>query len=466
MQRRARLQRRNKLFRLGNWLLLAGEGAVIGAGAGAVVGAFRLVLDGAFPFLLNFFASAKEHWWVPALWGLVLIGSARLLGGLVWAVPLISGSGIPQTGLVVKGRLHLSRMDWLRVLAAKFTACGLSSLSGLSLGRGGPCIQMGAAVASLTGALWEHISFAGHAHIAAGAAAGMSAAFGAPLAGLIFIFEEMKNRFTRGGFALTLAAVFSAHAVVSLVFGFGPVFPFQDFQEPHWSRLWTALLFGVILGGLGALYNRALLWIKDSEASHSPLPQRWRILPPLALAWVLAFLCPLALGGGDRLVYFLGAGADELGLPLLLGLCLLKALFSLVSCTGNAPGGILMPILCIGAALGAVAARILLEADLASANTAGSFVVFGMAGFFSAAMRTPLTGIALALEMTGAVSCLPGALVVGLAANSTAAALKCPPLCDSLRAAIVVSRPRLAVRTNSKPDQGQRHKAVEESCRH
>ena len=461
-----RRHRRNRLFRLGNWLLLAGEGAVIGAGTGVVAGAFRLVLDYAFPLLLNLFASAREHWWVPALWGLVLVGAARLLGGLVRAVPLISGSGIPQTELVVRGKLHLSRMDWLRVLLAKFAGCSLSSLSGLSLGRGGPCIQMGAAVASLTGALWEHISFTGHAHITAGAAAGLSAAFGAPLAGLLFVFEEMKSRFTRGGFALTLTAAFSAQAVVSLVFGFGPVFPFQDFQEPGWSRLWMVLLFGVLLGWLGALYNRALLRVKDSEARRSPLPQRWRILPPLALAWALAFLCPLALSGGEHLVRCLGAGADGLALPFLLGLCVTQTIFSLISNTGHAPGGILMPILSVGATLGAVAARILLEADLAAAETAGSFVIFGMIGFFSAVLRAPLTGIALGLEMTGAANCLPGALAAGLAANLTAAALKCPSVCDSLRAAIVVSRPRRASAASSQPDQGQGHKTVEKSGRH
>ena len=437
-----RLHRRKKLFRLGNWLLLAGEGAVIGLCAGVVVSAFRLVHDLAFPHLLDWFATARVHWWVIPLWGLVLTGAARLLGGLVRAVPLISGSGIPQTELVVAGTLHLSRLDWLRVLAAKFTGCSISSLSGLSLGREGPCIQMGAAVASLTGAVWEHIGFAGHAHIAAGAAAGMAAAFGAPWAGLLFVFEEMKSRFTRGGFALTLAATLSAQAVTKHVFGFGLIFPFQDFQEPDWSRLWIVALFGLFLGGLGALYNRALLWFKDTEARRSPLPQRWRILPQLAAAGVLAFACPLVLGGGDHLVHYLGVNAGGLALSVLLGLCALKVLFSLVSYAGNVPGGILMPMLCIGAVLGGLAARILLEAGMAPPDTAGAFVVFGMIGFFTAVVRAPLTGIVLVLEMTGATACLPGALVVGFVASYTATVLRCPPVYDSLRAAIVVSRPR------------------------
>lgn len=446
-----RLHRRKKLFRLGNWLLLAGEGAVIGVCAGMVISAFRLVQDLAFPHLLDWFATAGERWWIVPLWGLVLVGAAWLLGGLVRAVPLISGSGIPQTELVVAGRLHLSRLDWLHVLAAKFMGCSISSLSGLSLGREGPCIQMGAAVASLTGAMWEHVGFVGHAHIAAGAAAGMTAAFGAPWAGLLFVFEEMKSRFTRGGFALTLAATLSAQAVTKHAFGFGLIFPFQNFQEPDWSRLWLVALFGLSLGGLGALYNRALLWFKNAEARRSPLPQRWRILPQTAAAGVLAFACPLVLGGGDHLVHYLGVNAGGLALSTLLGLCALKALFSLVSYTGNVPGGILMPMLCIGAVLGGLAARILLDAHMTPPTTAGAFVVFGMIGFFSAVVRAPLTGIVLVLEMTGATACLPGALITGLVASYTATLLRCPPVYDSLRAAIVVSRPKPAPGATSRP---------------
>lgn len=434
-------RRRKKLFRLGNWLLFLSEGAAIGLCVGVTISAFRLVHDWGFPLLLEWFASAGEHWWVVPLWGLALVAVARVLGGLVRAVPLISGSGIPQTELVVTGRLHLSRLDWLKVLGAKFTGSTLSSMGGLSLGREGPCIQMGAAVASLVSALWEHFSFAGHAHVAAGAAAGMAAAFGAPWAGLLFVFEEMNSRFTRGGFLLTLAAAMSAQAVAQYGFGFGQIFPFQDFREPDWTRIWTVAALGVLLGGLGVAYNKALLLIKNGEARFSPLPQRWRILPQLMAAWILAFAYPMVLGGGDSLVHTLGTGAGSFALTALLGLCCLKVLFSLFSYTGNVPGGILMPMLCIGAILGGLAGQGLLSLGVIPPDRTGSFVVFGMIGFFTAMVRAPLTGIALVLEMTGSIACLPGALIVGFLASYTATALKCPPIYDSLRAAIIVSRP-------------------------
>lgn len=438
-----RHHRRKKLFRLGNWLLFLSQGVAIGLCVGVVISAFRLAHDRAFPLLLQWFASANVHWWVVPLWGLILVAVARALGGLVRAVPLVSGSGIPQTELVVMGRLHLSRLDWLKVLAAKFTGSTLSSMGGLSLGREGPCIQMGAAVASLVSALWERFCFAGHAHIAAGAAAGMAAAFGAPWAGLFFVFEEMKSRFTRGGFLLTLAATLSAQAMTKYVFGFGQIFPFQDFREPDWTRIWTVAVLGVLLGGLGVVYNKALLLIKNGEARWSPLPQRWRILPQLTAAWVLAFAYPGVLGGGDNLVHMLGSGAGTFALSALLVLCVVKVLFSLFSYTGNVPGGILMPMLCIGAILGGLAGQGMLGLGLIGPDMAGSFVLFGMIGFFAAMVRAPLTGIALVLEMTGALACLPGALVVGFLASYTATALKCPPIYDSLRAAIVVSRPNV-----------------------
>ena len=100
-------------------------------------------------------------------------------------------------------------------------------------------------------------------------------------------------------------------------------------------------------------------------------------------------------------------------------------------------------MLCIGAILGGLAGQGMLGLGLIGPDMAGSFVLFGMIGFFAAMVRAPLTGIALVLEMTGALACLPGALVVGFLASYTATALKCPPIYDSLRAAIVVSRPNV-----------------------
>ena len=192
----------------------------------------------------------------------------------------------------------------------------------------------------------------------------------------------------------------------------------------------------------GVFYNKALLGTKNFEAAHTPLSQNWRILPPMLVAFVLALTCPAVLGGGEDLAGSLirfAADPSAVLLSLLL-LAALKIAFSLLSYTGNVPGGILMPMLCIGALLGALCGQAALGAGLVDETSWQSFIIYGMAGFFVSMVRVPLTGIALVTEMSGALCCLPGAFVVAFIASWTADALRCPPVYDSLRAAIVVSR--------------------------
>ena len=157
---------------------------------------------------------------------------------------------------------------------------------------------------------------------------------------------------------------------------------------------------------------------------------------------MLAFVFPCVLGGGEHLVKelseLIGSPLSLLKFLLLLGL--IKISFALFSYTGNVPGGILMPMLCIGAVLGALSGQALLAAGLISAEHWQTFIVYGMVGFFVSMVRVPLTGTALVLEMSGAMYCLPGAVIVALLSFWTANAMKCPPVYDSLRAAIVVSR--------------------------
>ncbi len=436
------LHRHNHWTLRANRVLLALEGIIIGLGCACVICSFRLARDHAAPVIFTWLSGWKEHWWTAPLWLLILVAAARFLGWLVGKVPLISGSGIPQTELIVRGRLHVSRKDWLRVLPAKFVGCLVSTLGGLSLGREGPCIQMGAATAALLTGHWERFSFSGHIHIAAGAAAGMTAAFGSPVAGVLFVFEEMKSRFTWGGLIAVGFSAAAAALATRYIFGFGLIFPFREIHSLPLSSLWLIPVTGVAMGAAGVLYNKALLGTKNAEALHTPLPQTWRILPPMLAAFVLAFACPSVLGGGEDLVTgLIRFAADPAAvLPVLLLLAALKIVFSLFSYTGNVPGGILMPMLCIGALLGALCGQAFSAAGFIAPEYWTTFLIYGMVGFFVSMVRVPLTGTALVMEMSGAVSCLPGALVVAFIASWTADALRCPPVYDSLRAAIVVSR--------------------------
>lgn len=162
----------------------------------------------------------------------------------------------------------------------------------------------------------------------------------------------------------------------------------------------------------------------------------------MMVAFILALFFPAVLGGGEHLVTYLStlSGSPLDLLKYLLILSCIKISFALFSYTGNVPGGILMPMLCIGAVLGALCGQTALALDLIRPEQWQSFIVFGMVGFFVSMVRVPLTGTALVMEMSGALFCLPGAAVIALTACWTANILRCPPVYDSLRAAIIVSR--------------------------
>lgn len=415
------------------------EGVAVGLSAGLVVGGFRRAHDAVFTQLPVWFGEAREHWWIVPLWFAVLVVVAWILGRLTRAVPLIPGSGIPQIELSLAGRLPVPPAVWPRVLAAKFAGSWLSVTAGLSLGREGPSIQMGGALGVLIGRLRGETRLRNNPALVAGAAAGLAAAFGAPAAGMLFAFEEMKSRRSAVNIVTALAAAFAAQMVCVHGFGLGKLFPFADFRPPILTEAWTLLPLGVLLGGLGVAYNKGLLSLKDAEAAHSPLPRGWRTLPPLLAAGALAFMYPQVLGGGDGLIVALGRNSHTV--TALVWLFLIKAGFSLFSYTGGTPGGLLMPMLCQGALLGDLAGRILTAAGLVSTDTAAGFILFGMAGYFAAAVRAPLTGLFLVIEMSGADLCLPGALAVALIANTTANRLRCPPIYDSLKERIKTPKP-------------------------
>lgn len=282
---------------LGTWRLLA-QALTTGAVAGGVIGAFRLIYD----VLLECSASLLRS---AAMTG---IGAACLAGGLlglgllahvlVRHEPLISGSGIPQVELMVMGRLP--PMRWTRVLWCKFVGTLAALWAGLSVGREGPSIQMGAAVGMGVGRLFhdgggERLP----RHLIGGAVAGLTAAFGAPLAGLCFAFEEMRAPLTPPLVIFVAVAAATAWLVVSLCFGFGLVFPFAAIPWLEGARIGLVVPVGLFTALLGAAYNRSLLGLTAWEDSLRGLPAVVRSLFPFALSGVLLCVFP-AIVGGDR----------------------------------------------------------------------------------------------------------------------------------------------------------------------
>jgi CIC family chloride channel protein len=371
-----------------------------GLGVGAVGAAFRTLLEALAAHRVSFFGMLSTipflGWLGPMLVvGVALLAAAELARRFA---PETGGSGIQE----IEGALGgLRPVRWLRVLPVKFLGGVLALGSGAVLGREGPTVHMGGAVGSMVGDGFRLPEDERHALLAAGAAAGLSAAFNAPLSGILFVVEEMRRRF-RYSFAsmdAVLLAAATADLVVRVITGPAPVIPMPVFAEGDLGMLWIFPLFGAFFGGFGVAFNRLLL---ASLARIDRLRVPARRLAPLAIGLVLGallHLLPDAAGGGYRAIA--DALAGRLAGSLLLILFVVRFVATVGSYSAGAPGGIFAPMMALGTLFGMWFGTSLGSLTPGVLPQPGAFAVAGMAAFFAATVRAPLTGLALAVELTG-----------------------------------------------------------------
>lgn len=261
-----------------------------------------------------------------------------------------------------------------------------------------------------------------------GASAGLAAAFNAPLAGVLFALEEIHKNFSAEVLLSTMASAITADFISRNVFGLSPVFSFNVPGMLPLNQYGHVILLGVLLGALGVMYN---VCIDKSQKLYQKIrPRVLRILLPFLCAGVLGFVFPRVLGGGHELAAEVSTGKFTVGFLCLLFLA--KFLFSMVSFGSGAPGGIFLPLLVLGAMAGGVyygtAGRLMGAPDGLLSN----FIILGMAGYFSAIVRAPITGIVLISEMTGSFSHLLTLAIVSLFAYLIPDLAKCRPIYDQL----------------------------------
>ena len=409
-----------------------------GGVTGAVIGFFRVAYDHINAAVVRLVSQHDLYDPVVAAWifgGLAVLALLALLA--LRLEPLVSGSGIPQVELMVRGQM---RMNWPRVLLCKFGGTLVSLSGGLSVGREGPCIMMGAAVGAGVGHLWGERSDQNlPRYLVGGSVAGLAAAFGAPMAGMFFAFEEMKTILSAPMLLFTGVCAFAAWFMVQVVFGFGLVFPFAGQPYILWTQWWIIPAAGLAMGILGAFYNLILLRLTH-WADHSPLmPHPLRVLLPFMLAGALLYLYPQVLVGFGINTLRL----ESLPLPLLglFGLLAVKMAFSWISFASGVSGGLLMPVLLMGSIGGACMASGLHSAGVISPEQTATVLTLGMTGLFAASVRAPLTGAFLLLEMTGSFHNTPTVVLTAYIAAFTANALHSEPVYDSLRARCLDLRP-------------------------
>ena len=388
------------------------EGNLIGVLTGLVIAAFRYLLvlsEEGLPRLYAWLAEASPVYTV--LWCAVLMGVGYVLYRIVRHEPMTSGSGIPQIEGILAGEMQ---MNWARVLVWKLTGAVLGIGAGLSLGREGPSVQLGACLGQGTSRLARRAPGEDRYLLTAGAGAGLAAAFNAPLAGVIFCLEELTKDFSPLVLMGAVSACVTATTVTQEFFGLAPVFHMGEVPVVVTGSFFVPLvLLGLFVGCVSLAFNRSLVFSLDAFA-HARLPMWAKPMVPLLLSVVCGFFLPQVLGGGSPLVDSLVVA--DYGLAMLCVLFVAKFLFLMVCFGSGVPGGIFLPMLVLGALAGAIFAKLGVLAGVIPTELAVDCMVFGMAAYFSCVVKSPITGTVLIMEMTGSFAHMLPLVLVSMTA--------------------------------------------------
>ena len=405
------------------WLSLVGVGVLTGLFAGLTVSAYTAAVE----FLGE--KSARIYGWLrenPAWIALLPLAlAAGFFGvlGITRLSPMSRGSGIPQTEGAARGVL---RFKWLRTLLGTAFGSLIAIFCGLAVGSEGPSLQIGACCGKGTAKLLRRRRYEQRYQMTGGACAGLATAFNAPLSGLVFAFEDAHRRFSPDLFAVSFSAVITAVGCRVLLIGGEVCFPGFQMAGLSWGSVGLAAAVGLLSGAGGLLFCRALLWYRGAGKSL-----RWL---KLALPFALAGLCGLFLiegtGTGKELVMSLSAG--ELAAGFLALVLVVRFVLAVLAAGAGVPGGLLIPMLALGACFGGLLARLLQPLGL-SPELMQTCLVLGMTGFFAASVRTPITAVLLPLELTGCFSSALLPLILCAAIAYLLAGLtNTPPLYEAL----------------------------------
>jgi len=410
---------------------LAVVSGIAGAGTGLICGLFRRALGTVDRFRIS----------LPVVWhGEPLLGCSLLIAGAAvaaafsaWLVRRFSehaiGSGIPHVEAVINGELPPAPFILLPV---KFIGGLLAIGAGFALGREGPSVQMGATLAHLLGKTLGRNAADCRSLLAAGAGAGLAAAFNAPFAGAAFVLEELTRKFDTREAIAALGASSSAIVVVRLFTGPASDFIVTNLPYPELGDNLLCIGLGVIAGLLGVVYNRVLFGALAIADRLAGWPVEVRAAMVGAAVGALAWFAPGLVGGGDTLTQRTLDGSEALA--LLPFIYLLRLFLGAVSYAAGTPGGLFAPLLVLGAQMGFIFGGLVNPGMTDPTSHAVAFAVVGMAALFTAVVRSPLTGMILVTEMTESSQLLLPMLAACFSAMAVATMLREPPIYDALKA--------------------------------
>ena len=393
-------------------LPISGLAMVIGVIASYVaLGLLRLI--GLFTNLFYFHrvgsalvSPAGNHlgWWavlVPVAGGLVIGLMAR------YGSERIRGHGIPEAieSILISGSKVQPRLAILKPLSA-----ALSIGTGGPFGAEGPIIMTGGAIGSMIAQFFHLTSVERKTLLVAGAAAGMSATFAAPLSAILLAVELLLFEWKPRSLIPVALASATAGAARRYILGLGPLFP----TPPHPVFIGPAGLFGcvvcgILAGALSALLTGAVYAAEDGFAKLRIHWMWWPAIGGLVIG-LGGLIFPQALGVGYDTIGTLLQGNGVMG--LLLGVLLVKSIIWAVSLGSGTSGGVLAPLLMMGGALGG------LEASFLPAAGAGFWPLVSMGAILGGTMRSPFTGIVFAIELTHDINMILPLIVAAVIAHT------------------------------------------------
>ena len=404
---------------------------LIGIIVGLVGAIFRIILDYIENFRVTLYENAGNSglmsWVWPVLFAITGISIALYL--VRRFAPETSGSGVQE----IEGALDgLRPMRWKRVLPIKFIASLFSLGSGLLLGREGPTIQLGANIGKMVKDTLGKSDIESNSLVSAGAAAGLSSAFNAPFAGIIFVIEEMHGQFKFNFYSVAAIMIGAGTAdfIVRVLVNSKPVLEIMIFPSPDIFGLWIFIILGLLCSIIGYVYNKLLVISLDLFKFSFKIPIIYTGITVGLIIAVIGMFFPNLIGGGYDLITK-GVG-NSFTLSFLLLLFIARLLLSIFSYSTGAPGGIFLPMLTLGVIFGMLFGTSMQHYFPDLISHPGVYAIAGMAGIFSATVRAPLTGLVLAIEMTSNYELILPLIVTTVIASVFTALLGNEPIYTTL----------------------------------
>ena len=398
--------------------------------------AFHLSIMGLEALLINRANSASGHSWI---WWTIIsptIGGLVAGVGLTYFAPAAAGSGIPQVKVAYTQR---SGMVTVRETIGKFVLCAIQIGSGASLGLEGPTVQVCAGVSSMLARVARLGPKNSRRMASVGMAAGIAAAFNAPIAAVTFTLEELIGDLDQTMLSGVIVAAALAAVVEHSILGSNPVFHVQgNYTLTNSSSLIGYALLGLLAAGVSVAFTDSLLWLRLWFRRLTGVP-RW-VHPAIGGAatggMAVAALALFHLNGiaGDPYKTLTLALTGKMTVTAMAVFCVLKLAATVSSYSSGGSGGIFAPSLFMGAMLGGAVGYLDVIVFHHSADSIGAFAVVGMGAVFAGIVRAPMTSVLIIFEMTGGYGLVLPLMIANMSAFVLARYWRRVPIYEALLA--------------------------------